>query len=842
MPGQFEGILDKLQTKLGKQTIKRASTISRPRPKLNVIQIKAINDFVKRNPRADGGSVNGSYEAALRKKIEELMDDGYEFGEAVREAMRQGYQKGGLAFSRGGKKRNPRITEMTEEQRRKQNAQKTFRKKGLGSATMENPKFVEFLKNYKTRDEQTLERGEERAKKNALKNKSMRLEEIVKVEPGKMTFNQRTKLLNSYHKFFEQAYEEAVEAGGLFNRADLSRSVIKKIEEAYPAQIDNMDFFPGRTKNPDHIGYYEYIDREQKGTAKFRKTNNLKKRIGKNISSNFSTKAAGLRQTKQQENIFKLLTEGVNEVDDIASRLGYSRSQVKRETEKLLNNMFVRTNEKPTFLQGKDKLYNQVINALENSTSMGDFHKRNMKSLVYATFPKDQFPKENKLALQRIREFDNFKKKIQKDFPGVKIVYDHPGSYQALKNYDFKNFLNVTPIADDINTLKSRFDLDSIRNLDNLKEAYAAGGANSPEYKQALKKQRNLEKLWSDLTGGKSSLGKIRINRQLTGTTGLEDPTKNLKKEFAKNLEIREQIKKNLTPDLEKRMSDMFPAQKGVTKSIERAKQIAMSDLGIQEQQIIGRLAKLGDCNFQGGRVGLADGTSIRQCVLRGLDKLKKGNLSSAAKINKGAIDKILKTSKGVRALGTVAKWTLGGVAAEAAIGSFLAGADFARGSNTDEIISNFTFGFAGKDMNEQLKDKDPNFGKVDQYISAAEGIASGIDRYDAVGKMGSKRIVDKQFNNLKEAQEPFERPTPQLDEGYFVDTYIMQKQKEKDEEAIKKYNEEKDARGRERFYNPDYDVLSDDLMAAKGGLATLPRKVAKPTNYGIVGTKVYNN
>ena len=95
MPGQFEGILDKLQTKLGKQTIRRASTINRPRPKLNVIQIKAINDFVKRNPRADGGSVNGSYEAALRKKIEELMDDGYEFGEAVREAMRQGYKKGG---------------------------------------------------------------------------------------------------------------------------------------------------------------------------------------------------------------------------------------------------------------------------------------------------------------------------------------------------------------------------------------------------------------------------------------------------------------------------------------------------------------------------------------------------------------------------------------------------------------------------------------------------------------------------------------------------------------------------------------------------------------------------
>ena len=59
--------------------------------------MQAINDFIKRNPRADGGSVNGSYEAALRKKIEELMDEGYEFGEAVREAMRQGYKYGGIA-------------------------------------------------------------------------------------------------------------------------------------------------------------------------------------------------------------------------------------------------------------------------------------------------------------------------------------------------------------------------------------------------------------------------------------------------------------------------------------------------------------------------------------------------------------------------------------------------------------------------------------------------------------------------------------------------------------------------------------------------------------------------
>ena len=43
----------------------------------------------------NGGSTNDSEAEALRKKVEELMDDGYEFGEAVREAMRQGYDNGG---------------------------------------------------------------------------------------------------------------------------------------------------------------------------------------------------------------------------------------------------------------------------------------------------------------------------------------------------------------------------------------------------------------------------------------------------------------------------------------------------------------------------------------------------------------------------------------------------------------------------------------------------------------------------------------------------------------------------------------------------------------------------
>ena len=88
-------------------------------------------------------------------------------------------------------------------------------------------------------------------------------------------------------------------------------------------------------------------------------------------------------------------------------------------------------------------------------------------------------------------------------------------------------------------------------------------------------------------------MGKIRINRQLTGTTGLENPGKNLQQEYLDNLSIRENIKQNLTPELEKRMTDMFPTKRGQTASVARAKEIAMSDLGDLEKKIFKRLAEL---------------------------------------------------------------------------------------------------------------------------------------------------------------------------------------------------------------------------------------------------------
>ena len=114
MAGLFEDILTNLQEK--KQEGKIQGGYRYKDGKLNIgggyygddsmFEVDVNKDggnilFKKRF--ADGGSTNGSGDKAFSAKVKELMDDGYDFGEAVKEAMRQGYAKGGrINFDSGG--------------------------------------------------------------------------------------------------------------------------------------------------------------------------------------------------------------------------------------------------------------------------------------------------------------------------------------------------------------------------------------------------------------------------------------------------------------------------------------------------------------------------------------------------------------------------------------------------------------------------------------------------------------------------------------------------------------------------------------------------------------------
>ena len=102
--------------------------------------------------------------------------------------------------------------------------------------------------------------------------------------------------------------------------------------------------------------------------------------------------AKGLKQTKSQEKIFNALKKGINENDDIAKETGLTAKVIKEKTATLVNNMFVRRgSQTPIFLQSAEaqNAIGDVYTALVDSKTMSKFHTRNIKSLIYHTFPND---------------------------------------------------------------------------------------------------------------------------------------------------------------------------------------------------------------------------------------------------------------------------------------------------------------------------------------------------------------------------------------------------------------------------------------------------------------------
>jgi hypothetical protein len=160
-------------------------------------------------------------------------------------------------------------------------------------------------------------------------------------------------------------------------------------------------------------------------------------------------------------------------------------------------------------------------------------------------------------------------------------VLDHAASYRALKNGNIKNFLSVTPVMKDINSLKSAFDTRSQKNLRRMKDYLLQGDTKS--YKYFLKNQTELENLWKTMTGDQSSLGKIRVTATGPhkgkikiydyGSTSLLDKNKNLLDELADNLSIRKNI-----------------VNASSTKNLDEARRIMLEGSKYAEKKLTGAL------------------------------------------------------------------------------------------------------------------------------------------------------------------------------------------------------------------------------------------------------------
>ena len=92
-PKEYKQMMDYLTRSGVRKQIKFASDIARPDPKPEIKEIEAINEFVRRNPRADGGRIGfrlGEKVQLTREKIESMAakDDGMRAADILKELQK----------------------------------------------------------------------------------------------------------------------------------------------------------------------------------------------------------------------------------------------------------------------------------------------------------------------------------------------------------------------------------------------------------------------------------------------------------------------------------------------------------------------------------------------------------------------------------------------------------------------------------------------------------------------------------------------------------------------------------------------------------------------------------
>ena len=455
------------------------------------------------------------------------------------------------------------------------------------------------------------------------------------------------KLLDTvYESLFRQEYDKLAEKGDPFSKADLSRNVEARLREMYsrPGQEFPEALLPGRTSftGPQAKNYFQYIDpRTQIGSKKNKIFSDYELEL---FDGNTS---AALNKTANQQKIFDIITKGPVEIDELSKRLNLTPNKVRSEINRLLTNAIVRS-DTPVFLKGKTDLISDLVNNLEATKTLDGEWNRSLKYTIYNGI---RDPKLQAEAFNKIDEFDSILRTVQEKYPGLQVNYDHPASFTALKNQNFKQFLSITPIAKDINILKGRFDSQSNQNLLAMNDARAAG--NNQLYDELLKKQIKLENTWSQLTGGQSTLGKIRLEGvEDFGTLRLDDPKKDLVTEFKGNIKIRENIAKNLTEDIQKDIIDVLPRKDKTTSVVQTLERITNPDLIKQDKAIATELDNVllklsgqidDDCanaikqaSKDGGRIGFQAIGSRTACITKAKnyarDQIAKGIPDKGAK------------------------------------------------------------------------------------------------------------------------------------------------------------------------------------------------------------------
>lgn len=267
-------------------------------------------------------------------------------------------------------------------------------------------------------------------------------------------------------------------------------------------------------------------------------------------------------------------------------------------------------------------------------------------------------------------------------------------------------------------------------------------------------------------------------------------------------------------------------------ENVELAKQNAK-----QVENVGQRLAAIG-CpgKAKGGRVEFNLGGSP-ECITRGLENLRTGNMSPGAKANARQL------IKNPSALTRFTKFALGplGIPTEIALGGVFAATGYATGANKDEIVNDLTFGLFGKSMDEQAQERNPLYQSAKNLDKTFSQYLAGLDKEGKPLQGKDMRGMRKKttYEDVVKAMEPFQRVNPQLESGQMFDLDMFDTALATPQELQKEKTQRALDRG---LYTPG-DRSIDPFQAADGGIAGLsggdksgPAPESGPTPHGEEG------
>jgi hypothetical protein len=485
-----------------------ANKVDIPKPREDVQTIEAINRFMRDNPpgKADGGRIG----------------------------FKGGYK----------------VEDMTPEEIKA--AQGNARKKGY-SGKIGSEEFKNFLANeYRSRAEQL--QDFKKLKQKNLKEYQEKFDiDKIKTQTTPLLKSQKDKLFPTYDNIFKEEFARLSSTGDPFSRTDLGRAVVNRIEAENPtinvSKGIGLDKIPGGGNHGSKT-IFDIIN------GRFRKNKLFSKKELALFTQGNETDA--LVKTKNLQLLFEEILNGNTDKTSLAEKFKVFEERIDGRVEKLMRNLAItNVNDRFTFLKNyKEKDLEKVRNNIYESESLNSSYQRTIVQSVLESTKLGS--KERAQAFEKLEEFNKFKAVMRENGLDPKLLaLDHAASYRAIKNGNLKNFLSVTPIMADINTIKSTFDRRSQLNLRRMQDAINSG--DNASYKKFLKNQTELEGIWKTMTGDKSSLGKIRVQPGGKakgvvkifdyGATSILEKDKNLINELADNLKIRQNIVNASTPE-----------------------------------------------------------------------------------------------------------------------------------------------------------------------------------------------------------------------------------------------------------------------------------------------------